>query len=71
MAEKTTQKIVLCAKPVRGDTCGRFDCGVVVVRDFDELEALRREGLRKIVLFNSISTNRWPRKAGLAAYGQR
>src|SRR5205823_9009029 len=54
MAEKTTQKIVLCAlgasvaTPAEGLTAE-----VVVVRDFDELEALGREKVSgKIVLFN-------------------
>jgi carboxypeptidase Q len=54
MAEKTTQKIVLCAlgssvaTPAEGVTAE-----VVVVRDFDELEALGKEKVSgKIVLFN-------------------
>src|SRR5437868_4536916 len=54
MAENTTQKIVLCAlgssvaTPSEGVTAE-----VVVVRDFDELEALGREKVSgKIVLFN-------------------
>ena len=54
MAEKTTQKIVLCAlgssvaTPAEGLTAE-----VVVVRDFDELEALGKDKVSgKIVLFN-------------------
>jgi carboxypeptidase Q len=54
MAEKTTQKIVLCAlgssvaTPAEGVTAE-----VVVVRDFDELEALGKEKVSgRIVLFN-------------------
>ncbi len=54
MAEKTTQKIVLCAlgssvaTPPEGITAE-----VVVARDFDELEALGKEKVAgKIVLFN-------------------
>src|SRR3989440_2391515 len=54
MAEKTTQKIVLCAlgssvaTPAEGLTAE-----VVVVRDFDELEALGKDKVAgKIVLFN-------------------
>jgi Zn-dependent M28 family amino/carboxypeptidase len=54
MAEKTTQKIVLCAlglsvaTPPEGVTAE-----VVVVRDFDELEALGKDKVTgKIVLFN-------------------
>jgi carboxypeptidase Q len=54
MAEKTTQKIVLCAlgssvaTPPEGLTAE-----VVVVRDFDELEALGKDKVAgKIVLFN-------------------
>src|SRR3954454_12713180 len=54
MAEKTTQKIVLCAlgssvaTPPEGLTAE-----VVVVRDFDELEALGKDKVSgKIVLFN-------------------
>src|SRR6478609_1155692 len=54
MAEKTTQKIVLCAlglsvaTPPEGVTAE-----VVVVRDFDELEALGKDKVSgKIVLFN-------------------
>jgi carboxypeptidase Q len=54
MAENTTQKIVLCAlgasvaTPAEGLTAD-----VVVVRDFDELDALGRDKIAgKIVLFN-------------------
>src|SRR3954463_10183187 len=54
MAEKTTQKVLLCAlgssvaTPPEGLTAD-----VVVVRDFDELEALGKEKVSgKIVLFN-------------------
>src|SRR6478672_9984750 len=54
MAEKTTQKIVLCAlgssvaTPAEGLTAE-----VIVARDFDELEALGQEKVSgKIVLFN-------------------
>jgi carboxypeptidase Q len=54
MAEKTTQKIVLCAlgssvaTPAEGLTAD-----VIVARDFDELEALGKEKVAgKIVLFN-------------------
>ncbi len=54
MAENTTQKIVLCAlgasvaTPAEGLTAE-----VVVVRDFDELQALGKEKVQgKIVLFN-------------------
>src|SRR5437588_4193681 len=54
MAEKTTQKIVLCAlgssvaTPAEGLTAE-----VIVVRDFDELEALGKDKVAgKIVLFN-------------------
>src|SRR6478672_10133666 len=54
MAEKTTQKILLCAlgssvaTPPEGLTAE-----VIVVRDFDELEALGKEKVAgKIVLFN-------------------
>lgn len=54
MAENTTQKIVLCAlgssvaTPAEGLTAD-----VIVVRDFDELEALGRDKVAgKIVLFN-------------------
>jgi carboxypeptidase Q len=54
MAEKTTQKIVLCAlglsvaTPAEGVTAE-----VIVARDFDELEALGKEKVAgKIVLFN-------------------
>jgi carboxypeptidase Q len=54
MAENTTQKILLCAlgssvaTPAEGLTAD-----VIVVRDFDELEALGREKVAgKIVLFN-------------------
>src|SRR3989440_5097368 len=54
MAEKTTQKIVLCAlgssvaTPAEGLTAE-----VIVVRDFDELQALGRDKVSgKIVLFN-------------------
>src|SRR3954452_23151690 len=54
MAEKTTQKIVLCAlgssvaTPAEGLTAE-----VIVARDFDELEALGKEKVSgKIVLFN-------------------
>jgi hypothetical protein len=53
MAENTTQKIVLCAlgssvaTPPEGITAE-----VVVVRDFDELEALGNKVAGKVVLFN-------------------
>lgn len=54
MAENTTQKIVLCAlgssvaTPAEGLTAE-----VIVVRDFDELQALGKDKVRgKIVLFN-------------------
>jgi carboxypeptidase Q len=54
MAEKTTQKIVLCAlgSSVATPTEG-LTAEVVVVRDFDELAALGKEKVAgKIVLFN-------------------
>jgi len=54
MAENTTQKIVLCALGSSVATpAGGLTAEVVVVRDFDELQALGRDKVAgKIVLFN-------------------
>jgi Zn-dependent M28 family amino/carboxypeptidase len=54
MAEKTTQKIVLCALGASVATpADGLTAEVIVVRDFDELQALGRDKVAgKIVLFN-------------------
>jgi len=54
MAENTTQKIVLCALGLSVATPAEgLTADVVVIRDFDELEALGKEKVSgKIVLFN-------------------
>src|SRR5215212_6268550 len=73
MAEKTTQKIVLCAlgssvaTPAEGLTAE-----VIVARDFDELEALGKEKVSgKIVLFNYHFDKQMAAQSQAgAAYGQ-
>ena len=73
MAEKTTQKIVLCAlgssvaTPAEGVTAE-----VIVARDFDELEAFGKEKVAgKIVLFNYHFDKQMAAQSQAgAAYGQ-